>query len=287
MKNMHLVFLFKPGIANKISDSFMYGHFTLALKYVRYLFTAANGKGHGVHSPFVFEFITRVLNDSRRFYAFDAIEKIRTQLLSNHTLVKIQDFGAGSRVAKTNTRKISAVAKGSLKPAKYSQLLFKMIDYYGPKQIIELGTSLGITTAYLASANPAAKVTSFEGSNAIAHIARQNHQLLGLTNIDLIEGNFDQQLPQWLAQNKSVDFAFIDGNHAFKPTLAYFESLLEVVHDHSILVFDDIHWSEEMEEAWAQISGHARVTLSMDLFFIGVVFFRKEFAQKQQVSVQF
>ena len=265
----------------------MYGHFTLAVKYLRYLFTAANGKGHGVHSPFVFEFITRVLNDNRRFYAFDGIEKIRTQLLSNHTLVEIQDFGAGSRVAKNNTRKISAIAKGSLKPAKYSQLLFRMIDYYGPTQIIELGTSLGITTAYLASANPDAKVTTFEGSSAIAQIARQNHQLLGLTNIDLIEGNFDQQLPQWLAQNKSVDFAFIDGNHALKPTMAYFESLLEVVHDHTILVFDDIHWSEEMEAAWAQISAHPRVTLSIDLFFIGVVFFRKEFAQKQQVSIRF
>ena len=265
----------------------MYGHFTLAVKYLRYLFTAANGKGHGVHSPFVFEFITRVLNDNRRFYAFDGIEKIRTQLLSNHTLVEIQDFGAGSRVAKNNTRKISAIAKGSLKPAKYSQLLFRMIDYYGPTQIIELGTSLGITTAYLASANPDAKVTTFEGSSAIAQIARQNHQLLGLTNIDLIEGNFDQQLPQWLAQNKSVDFAFIDGNHALKPTMAYFESLLEVVHDHTILVFDDIHWSEEMEAAWAQISAHPRVTLTIDLFFIGLVFFRKEFAQKQEVSIQF
>ena len=265
----------------------MYGHFTLALKYFRYLCTAANGKGHGVHSPFVFEFITRVLNDCRNFYAFETIEKIRGQLLSNHDTIEIEDFGAGSRVAKTNTRKISAVAKGSLKPAKYSQLLFRMIDFYAPGQIIELGTSLGITTAYLASANPSATVTTFEGSSAVAQIAGQNHQLLGLANIDLIEGNFDTQLPKWLEQHKSIDFAFIDGNHAFKPTMAYFEAILEAVHENSILVFDDIHWSAEMEQAWAQISAHPRVTLSIDLFFIGVVFFRKEFAQKQQVSIRF
>ena len=162
-----------------------------------------------------------------------------------------------------------------------------MIDYYGPKQIIELGTSLGITTAYLASANPAAKVTTFEGSGTIAQIAKQNHGSLGLANITLREGNFDEELPRWLAQNKKVDFAFIDGNHAYKPTMAYFEALLDVVEDHSILVFDDIHWSKEMEAAWAQISAHPRVTLSIDLFFIGVVFFRKEFAQKQQVSIRF
>jgi predicted O-methyltransferase YrrM len=236
----------------------MYGHFTLALKYFRYLCTAANGKGHGVHSPFVFEFITRVLNDRRNFYAFESIEKIRQDLLSNHNTIEIEDFGAGSRVAKTNTRKISAVAKGSLKPAKYSQLLFRMIDFYAPGQIIELGTSLGITTAYLASANPAAPVTTFEGSSAVAQIAEQNHQSLGLTNISLIEGNFDD-----------------------------FEALLEAVHENSILVFDDIHWSAEMEQAWAQISAHPRVTLSIDLFFIGVVFFRQEFAQKQQVSIRF
>jgi predicted O-methyltransferase YrrM len=162
-----------------------------------------------------------------------------------------------------------------------------MIDFYAPTQIIELGTSLGITTAYLASANSAARVTTFEGSTAVAQIAGQNHQLLGLTNIDLIEGNFDTQLPKWLEQHKSIDFAFIDGNHAFKPTVAYFEALLEVVHENSILVFDDIHWSAEMEQAWAHISAHPRVTLSIDLFFIGVVFFRKEFAQKQQVSIRF
>ncbi|MEY4053968.1 MAG: hypothetical protein RL034_886, partial [Bacteroidota bacterium] len=187
----------------------MYGPLTLAFKYLRYCLTAANGKGHGVHSPFVFEFITRVLNDKRRFYAFDGIEKIRTQLLSNHSTIEIQDFGAGSRVAKTNTRKISDIAKGSLKPAKYSQLLFRMIDYYGPSQIMELGTSLGITTAYLASANTNAKVTTFEGSATIAQIARQNHGSLGLANISLLEGNFDDQLPKWLAHNKKVDFAFI------------------------------------------------------------------------------
>ena len=265
----------------------MYGPLTLAFKYLRYWLTAANGKGHGVHSPFVFEFITRVLNDKRCFYAFDGIEKLRTQLLSNHDSIEIQDFGAGSRVAKTNNRKISDVAKGSLKPAKYSQLLFRMIDYYGPAQIIELGTSLGITTAYLASANTAAKVATFEGSATIAQIARQNHGSLGLTNISLQEGNFDEQLPNWLVNHKKVDFAFIDGNHLYKPTVAYFEALLEVVEDHSILVFDDIHWSQEMEEAWAQISGHPRVTLSIDLFFIGIVFFRKEFAQKQQVCIRF
>lgn len=265
----------------------MYGPLTLAFKYLRYWLTAANGKGHGVHSPFVFEFITRVLNDKRRFYAFDGIEKIRTQLLSNHSTIEIQDFGAGSRVAKTNTRKVSDVAKGSLKPAKYSQLLFRMIDYYGPAQIMELGTSLGITTAYLASANTNAKVTTFEGSATIAQIARQNHGSMGLANISLLEGNFDDQLPKWLAHNKKVDFAFIDGNHAYKPTIAYFEALLDVVEDHSILVFDDIHWSREMDAAWAQISAHPRVTLSIDLFFIGIVFFRKEFAQKQQVSIRF
>jgi len=265
----------------------MYGHFTLALKYFRYLCTAANGKGHGVHSPFVFEFITRVLNDRRNFYAFESIEKIRQDLLSNHDTIEIEDFGAGSRVAKTNTRKISAVAKGSLKPAKYSQLLFRMIDFYAPGQIIELGTSLGITTAYLASANPTATVTTFEGSTAVAQIAEKNHRLLGLKNIILHQGNFDTELPKWLTQNKSIDFAFIDGNHAFKPTVAYFEALLQVVHENTILVFDDIHWSAEMEQAWAHISAHPRVTLSIDLFFIGVVFFRKEFAQKQQVSIRF
>jgi predicted O-methyltransferase YrrM len=260
----------------------------LLLKYVQYYLKASNGKGHGVHSPFVFDFITRILNDDRTFYAFEQIEQMRANMLTDGRSLTIEDFGAGSRLVKNNQRLVKQIAQSSLKPKKYSQLLFKMVDVYQPKHILELGTSLGITTAYLATANTQAKVITMEGAAAVAEVAKANFEQLQLSNIELVQGNFDTKLQGVLAeQMPSVDFAFVDGNHRYKPTVQYFEQLLQVVHEHSIIVFDDIHWSKEMEAAWHTIINDSAVTLSIDLFFIGIVFFRKENKVKQHFAIRY
>lgn len=266
----------------------MYSAPVMLYKYFKYYVTASNGKGHGVHSPFVFDFIQRILNDDRSFYAFEWIESVRNNLKSDKRLITIDDFGAGSRVAKTKQRTIQQIAASSLKPKKYSQLLFRMIDYYQPQTILELGTSLGITTAYLANANKHAQIITLEGAKEVAAIARQNFDALHLTNVSLIEGNFDETLLQVIGDKMpKVDFAFIDGNHRLEPTLKYLASLLPALHENSCVVFDDIHWSAEMEEAWQQIQQHPNVTLTIDLFFIGVVFFRKEQKVKQHFAIRF
>lgn len=265
----------------------MYSSIQLVSKYLRYYFTASNGKGHGVHSPFVFDFIHRVLNDDRQFYAYQPIENLRRLLLVDQRELQIEDFGAGSRFKTHHVRKVSAIAKTSLKPKKYSQLLFRIVDHYAPEHILELGTSLGITSAYLAMANPRASLTTMEGSTAIASVARENFQKLGITNLSLVEGNFDISLPTWLEQERKIDLVFIDGNHRYEPTLCYFKQLLQYTNEYSILIFDDIYWSSEMEDAWKEIKEHTSVTLSIDLFFIGIVFFRKEFKVKQHISIRF
>lgn len=265
----------------------MYSPVKLAYKYVSYFLTASNGKGHGVHSPFVFDFITKVLNDSRTFYAYDELEKLRRSLLSNNAVLTIEDFGAGSTVHKSNRRKVSDIARSSLKPKKFGQLMFRMVDYYKANTIVELGTSLGITTGYLASGNLKARVYTFEGAKQVADVARQNFQKAGLNNIELIEGNFDNTLPPLLNKIVDIDFAFVDGNHRKEPTIQYFEQLLTKATEHSVFIFDDIHWSEGMEEAWKYIQQHPAVTLTIDLFFIGLVFFRKEQKVQQHFSVRF
>lgn len=265
----------------------MYSPIQLAFKYLRYYITASNGKGHGVHSPFVFDFIHRVLNDDRQFYAYQPVENLRRLLLVDHRELRIEDFGAGSRVEKQQTRKVSEIATSSLKPIKYGQLLFRIVDHYAPEHILELGTSLGITSAYLAMANPQASLTTMEGAAAVANVARDNFQKLGIKNLRLIEGDFDITLPVWLEQGRQIDLAFIDGNHRYEPTLNYFKQILKHTDEYSILIFDDIHWSKEMEDAWKEIQAHDAVTLSIDLFFIGIVFFRKEFKVKQNISIRF
>ncbi|MDB5249497.1 MAG: class SAM-dependent methyltransferase [Segetibacter sp.] len=265
----------------------MYSSVQLAFKYFKYFLAASNGKGHGVHSPFVFDFITKVMNDSRHFYAFETIEKQRRRLMHDNALLTIEDFGAGSTVTKSNQRKVSNIAKSALKPKKFGQLMFRMTDYYQANTIVELGTSLGITTAYLASGNLKANVYTFEGAKQVAQIARQNFEDLSLQNIQLLEGNFDETLQPLLNKIESVDFAFVDGNHRKEPTIRYFEQLLEKSTEQSVFIFDDIHWSKEMEEAWNYIQQHEAVTLTIDLFFIGLVFFRREQKVSQHFVVRF
>ncbi len=264
----------------------MYGKLQLSFKYLYYWVRASNGKGHGVHSPFVFSFVKEVLNDHRGFYCFKTIEALREELKQNQTLLTVEDFGAGSNFTKFRQRSVSSIAASALKTKKFSQLLFRMVNYYQPKTILELGTSLGITTSYLACAKSDAKVITMEGSPEIASVARQNFAQLGIQNIQLIEGNFDVTLPQTLQTLSSLDFAFVDGNHRKEPTLAYFQQLLQKQNEHSIFVFDDIYWSEEMEEAWNEIKSHPAVTLTVDLFFIGLVFFRKENKAKQHFAIR-
>jgi predicted O-methyltransferase YrrM len=271
----------------------MYSPFQLSKKYLRYWLTASNGKGHGVHSPFVFDFITKVLNDKTVYPEYNKVELLRKQLLKDKTILEVEDFGAGSSVAKTNLpagqagrRSIASIANHAAKSKKWGQLLFRMIKYYQPKTILELGTSLGITTSYLSLAKPGTKLITMEGSKEIADVAKQNFKNLGLINNELIEGDFDDKLSSIIYQLSSIDFAFIDGNHRREPTERYFQEILSKVNNDSILVFDDIHWSREMEAAWENIKRHSSVTCSIDLFLIGIIFFRKEFKDKQHFKIR-
>jgi len=265
----------------------LHSRFQLAKKYLHYYLTASNGKGHGVHSPFVFNFIQHVLNDKKNYPCYSIIEQKRKELLSNETTIEVDDFGAGSSVIKTNKRVINDIAASSLKPKKYAQLLFRIAQYYKPKTILELGTSFGISTAYLASADHIPEVYTCEGASSIATVARQRFGELGLKNIHLAEGDFANTLPILLAQLGKIDLAFIDGNHRKEPTLNYFQQLLNHSTDSTLLIFDDIHWSPGMEEAWEEIKQHPAVRLTIDLFFIGIVILSPDISHKQQFSVRF
>ena len=265
----------------------MYSPLQLAAKYLKHWITASNGKGHGMHSPFVFEFITKILNDKKIYPEYEKVEALRNQLLNDNRILEIEDFGAGSAIDKKNKRSISSIAKNAAKPKKFGQLLFRMIKFYQPATILELGTSLGITTSYLSLAKPDARLITMEGAKEIASVAKQDFQNLELRNVELIEGNFDNILSSVVRRLSSIDFAFIDGNHRKEPTLRYFQQLLAKTNNNSILVFDDIHWSSEMEAAWETIKNNPAVTCSIDLFFIGIVFFRKEFKEKQHFAIRF
>lgn len=265
----------------------MFTRFQLAKKYLRYYLTASSRKGHGIHSPFVFDFIKNVLRDKKEYAYYPIIEKGRQQLLKQKGRIEVEDFGAGSAIIKTNKRVVAEMARSSLKPAKYAQLLFRIVNYYQPQTILELGASFGITTSYLAAGHVKAKVYTIEGAPAIAAIARKTFDRVGLKNIELTEGDFNNTLPALITKLNTIDLAFIDGHHLKDPTLDYFQQLLNHSTVSTILIFDDIHWSVEMESAWAIIMQHPAVTLSIDLFFIGIVFLNPDFNHKQQFTIRF
>ena len=229
-----------------------------------------------IHSPFVFSFINDVLNDDREFYCYEEIESLRKNLLRSKDKIDVQDFGAGSVMGPASIRKISSIAKTSAAPAKYSKLLFRIVNHFRSNKILELGTSLGISTAYLSAWSNEAEVVTLEGSLSVTEQAKKNFSYLGRNNINLINGRFEDKLSSTVQQMKKIDFLFLDGNHRLSPTLSYFETCLPYLHQDSIVVLDDIHWSEEMLEAWNEIISRPEVTLSFDLFRLGILFFRKD-----------
>lgn len=238
-----------------------------------------------VHSPFVFEFINEILEDKRQYYAFGYIEKLRKLMLHDHRTITVNDFGAGSHIEKQKQRKISAIAKTSLTSKKYCQVLFKMVNFYQSMQIVEMGTSLGISALYLAHANKKAQVHTFEGCPIIAGIAAQNFKQLKTQNIKILSGEFGTTLPSFLRQAPSLDFIFIDGNHRYQPTLDYYESFLKKSHNDTVFIFDDIYWSDEMVAAWEAIKRHDSTRISIDLFFMGIVFIRSEQGKKEHFKL--
>lgn len=249
--------------------------------------TSSNSKGHGIHSPFVFDFITKILNDKNQYGAYEEVEARRKNLLHDRSVLPIEDYGAGSPSSSSSKRSVASIARKAVKSKKFGQLLFRIVKHYQPKTIIELGTSLGVTTSYLSMASPGSNLLTLEGSTAIAEVAKQSFKSLGRENIRLVEGNFDYTLPAVLYHLPAVDLAFIDGNHRREPTENYFRWLLAKSNDSSVFIFDDIHWSREMEQAWNNIKDHFLVRCSIDLFSIGIVFFKHEFREKQHFTIRY
>ncbi len=235
---------------------------------------------HGIHSPFVFELHHSLFKEKADFYAFDEIESIRAKLLLTQTKLTIKDLGAGSSVHNSNERSIQAIAQTSLKPAKTAQLLFHVVRHFKPLKLVELGTCLGITSAYLAKANPKGQLTTLEGASELAKVAKVNFSKLNIANVTQVQGNFDNTFEGELVKLKEVDFVFFDGNHQKEPTLRYFEQALRFANENSVFVFDDIYWSKQMTQAWKIIKAHHKVTVTIDCFAMGFVFFKKDQAKE-------
>ena len=253
-------------------------NFQFALDYLGHRLNAKTR--HGVHSPFVYKLVDEVIYDFEPKSEYKNIEDLRKKLLRDERLIRITDLGAGSLINNNKQKQVKQIAKNALKPKKLAQLIYRLAKHQQPGNIVELGTCLGITTSYLSKAVPQAKVITMEGCPQTAEIAEENFSALNLKNISLAVGNFDANLPKVIAEEQQLDFVFVDGNHRKDATLNYFDWCLPKINENSLLNFDDIYWSQGMKEAWEQIKSHPDVTVTIDLFWIGLVFFKKGIAEE-------
>jgi len=231
---------------------------------------------YNVQSPFLFDFVTNILDTEKEYYRFLDIENQRKELKESTYSIEVKDLGAGSKSLDRKTRKVSQIAHTSVSGETKCRILFNLALHYKAKNILELGTSLGISSSYLSCSDSHANIISLEGDPKIADIAKEVHLNLGLKNVQVNIGPFIETLSDSLLQLQKVDLVFLDGHHAMDPTLQYFDEILPYCHNHSIIVIDDIYWSEDMQTAWKRLIERPEVSLSVDLYDIGIIFFRKE-----------
>ena len=255
-----------------------------ATSFLNFLLNSKNQ--YGVHSPFVFNLVTKCFYDKKNYPEYSILKNYRNSLLQNKNTIDVTDFGAGSRVFKSNTRAINQIAKNAGITSKRAELLFRISNYFQPESVLEIGTSLGLATSALslgleaktnrAKLNKKGKIISLEGCPNTMSIAKKHCQLQNLNNIEFINTKFEDYLKTYNPQPTTYNLIYFDGNHSKKATLAYFELLLPTITNDSVWVFDDIHWSKGMEEAWKIIKNHPKVTVTIDTFQWGIIFFRKE-----------
>lgn len=245
----------------------------LAKSYVRFLWNSGNQ--HGLHSPFVFDLVTKCFYNKENRKSYQVLSAHREALAKDTREISVEDFGSGSRVLKSNVRAVNAIAKNAGISPKRAELLNRIVDYFQVEEVLEIGTSVGLATMALAVDNNKAKITTVEGCPQTAAIATEYFSRFGIsTIISEVEKfeNFIKDIPT----EKKYDLIYFDGNHTKEATIAYYKSLLKTTHNNSVWIFDDIHWSAEMTEAWNFIKNQPEVTVTIDTFEWGFVFFRKE-----------
>jgi predicted O-methyltransferase YrrM len=258
----------------------------ILLKLLAFRMKARNK--HGIHSPFVYDFVTRILKDHHYYPEYKKAERQVSMLKRNNNVLETIDFGSGRGKMGYVRRmqKVKDIVRTTGIASREGRLLYRLVAYFRPDTMLELGSSLGVSTIYQATGAPGARFISIEGCASIAAVARESLNNAGSEQVELLIGHFNTELPKALEQLGQIGYAFIDGNHTYMATVSYFKKIKQYCSDSSVLVFHDIHWSKGMEKAWEEIQSDEQVTVTIDLFFMGIVFFRRELS-KQDFRIRF
>jgi predicted O-methyltransferase YrrM len=257
----------------------------LAFSFIRHVFTARRN-GHGIHSPLAYALCEEVFYNQNSFYDFEDLKKTRRELWENKSKIEVTDFGAGSKKLRSGERRVSDIAINGISTTLQSEIFYKLINYLKPNCCVELGTSLGLNTLYLAKANQQKPVITIEGSKKLCDFAQALAEKHQVRNVNFINGKFDEVLPGLLETLPNPFLLYIDGNHTYESTIRYFSMAMQNKDNNTVIVFDDIYWSKAMTKAWEEIKKNPSVTLSIDAFYFGIVFFRTEVKEKIDLKIR-
>lgn len=249
--------------------------FPIIYRYLKYLLKSKTR--YRIHSQFVFDFVNNILRDKTLYGDYNKLWEHRNKLAGSDEFVETVDFGAGAgdKAYSTKIVKYGKIVRLRSNDEPRLKLLYRIVKYYKPDNILEFGTAAGISTVYIKSGNPISNMITLEGCANLAAKANESFNELGFKKLNIAVGDFDSTLKDVLQKLKKLDFVFFDGNHRKEPTLRYFEKCMQFSNESSIFVFDDIHWSKGMESAWEYIKNDSRVSITIDLFWFGIVFLRK------------
>ena len=255
-------------------------------KYLIHQFNLKHRHGHGIHSPYLFEFVNGVIYNDIRTEVPGWLTALHRQLRRERAMLTATGPGAPSTVKGGPQRSVRSFVKGSSVSLKYGALLFRISRWFRPGVILELGTGLGISTLYLSAGSPGIPVHTIEGISERADFSEGLFKRSSLTTVKVHVGEIEEVLESLAGEVKGRMLVFVDGNHRFDPTIGYLKWILGQAGAESVVVMDDLYWSKEMARAWHEIISWPEVRMSIDLYQMGVLLLRTDL-NKTELKIKF
>lgn len=257
-----------------------------ARSWLDYLFAAKTV--HQVDSPFIFDFCKRVLEERAPVKNGKMIEAIRAQLSASRAGFDRLDYGTGAARAmpvKARGRVDRFVRQSSIRPI-HGTWLNRIVQFWQPATVLELGTAVGISGSYMMINHPDLKLKTIEGDPFLANLARETFKKLDLRAVEVLEGKFDSVLPAVLEKTGVIDMVYIDGHHSGDALLGYLKRIRPYLNPtHGLIVLDDIYWSPDMAMAWNNLKGASDWSLQLDLFQFGLLLNHPVLIQQQRMAL--
>ena len=229
---------------------------------------------HGVEGKHIAQAFLKTLNGENtpdENQLFKKLNQFRLDLITDKRKISFEEIGHKSIMT------VAEVVDRAASPEIWAQFFYRLSQASRIKNILEIGTNLGISGQYFIKAlegKKNAKFISMEGVKGLCEIASTRFDLIsGENHFEVVHGLYDKSLQNIVISNIYFDLIFIDGNHRYEATLKYFELLKNNLSYRAIVIFDDIHWSSGMRRAWREICTQKGVVFSVNFFKLGLIVF--------------